>query len=256
VDLLTSRLDLTNPGLWLVASLMAVILATNVGWLLLRTRPGTKLARVPVLAPFGWLITALFLLLLPVAAWEHGALSPYLMGVSELDWIQSLAAGGILAVLIVGVTLFGWLTYRHTPLAISLSQLAWPSAWRTPLDAALLQWHWAFYRTATIGWLASGPVAATSTLRGLSAPEQAFYWGSWLGLLLVGLEWALNPFARRALRSPGSGELTLLRVALAVATTALFILTRNFWLALACHVTVETVIVGWFRPRALEAGTG
>jgi hypothetical protein len=253
-----SQLDLADPGLWLAASLAVVIVAANLGWAILRTRPGGRLAGIGVLAPLGWLIKSLFLLLIPIGAWQYGALSPYLMGLSETDWIQVLAAGGALAVLIVGVTLFGWLTYRHTPLSIALTDLTWPSAWRTPLDAALLQWHWAFYRAATIGWLASGPGqgAGASILRALSVPEQAFYWGSWLGLLLVGLEGTLNPFFRRALRSPGSGELGLLRVALAVASTALFILTRNFWLSLACHVTVETAIVGWFRPRTIETSRG
>ena len=66
-----------------------------------------------------------------------------------------------------------------------------------------------------------------------------------MGLGLIGLEWALNPFARAALGRPIRREAALRRVILAIATTALFAITRNVWLCLACDLAVETVIAGW-----------
>jgi hypothetical protein len=120
---------------------------------------------------------------------------------------------------------------------------------RAPVDAALLQWHWAFYRALAIALLpiTAGALANSEILRPLGTQLMAapLYWGSWLGLALIALEWALNPFGRAELKHPGQREIALLRVALAIATTALFTLTPNFWLLLIVHLTVELVIAGW-----------
>jgi hypothetical protein len=149
--------------------------------------------------------------------------------------------------------------------------------WVSPLNAGLWQWHWAFYRAAAIGWLAAGApgfatIASVSTEMltrlNLHVPSsltmlaqeastqvppllatllaQPLYWGSWLGLGLLALEWFLNPFARADLRMAGRLEGSARLIAMAIATTALFATTRNFWLCLACHVLVETVIAGFF----------
>ena len=89
---------------------------------------------------------------------------------------------------------------------------------------------------------------------------QPLYWGSWLGLGLLVIEWLLNPFARAQLQpaAPGVGtnsraETALRTLALAVATTALFTLTRNLWLCLACQVIAETAITGWLPLRTAAA---
>ncbi len=73
-----------------------------------------------------------------------------------------------------------------------------------------------------------------------------------MGLLLVAVEWLLNPFARAALRTPGRLEGALRMAGLAVATTGLFALTRNLWLCLLCNVIVEAVAAIWFPVPALE----
>jgi hypothetical protein len=66
------------------------------------------------------------------------------------------------------------------------------------------------------------------------------------------VEWLLNPFARAELRTPGRQEAALRTAALAIATTALFALTRNFWLCLVCQVVVETAVAAWW-PEAIGA---
>jgi hypothetical protein len=241
------QLDPTEPGVWLLGSLLAALLVSNAAWLIRRwlaTRPrGARFLSWSGLPALTWLPVALYLLAPPLAAWRLGALSPSFLGLAEINWLESLSAGGLLAGLIVGLALFGWLIYRRSN--SDLTGLARPvrsiPGWRAPLDAALTAWHWAFYRAAAIGWLAGWTAGrADALLAGVA--DRPLYWGSWLGLGLIAIEAALNPFARARLRRPGHREPALLRIALAVATTALFVLSRNLWLCLACQVVVETAI--------------
>ena len=251
--------DLRNPAIWLWASLAVAIVATNATWLLLRffrkdnSKPDGPIWSI--LPALGWLLVSLFMLLPPPAAWRQGALSPRLMGLTGNDWIENLRTGAPLMLFTIGVLIFGWLIYRRSlPGDRTRSRSERLGAvLRAPVDAALLQWHWAFYRALTIALLplAAGLMTSSAILRPIQAQliDASLYWGSWLGMTLVALEWLLNPFARADLRRPsrqGSREIALLRLALAVATTALFVLTSNFWLPLICSVVVETAIAGWF----------
>jgi hypothetical protein len=251
-----SLLDPHSPLTWLLGSLAVAIITTNLAWLVGRlgrcSRASSAILRWSGLPAVGWLIASLFFLLPPVGAWRYGALSPYLMGLTELDWVENLGSGGPLAALVVGLLLFGWLVYRHY-LPPGRSPGRGERIGRTlraPLDAGFQQWHWAFYRALVISLLPAvvGTLTAVPFISSLAEPlaTQPVYWGSWLGLGLIAAEWALNPFARAGLRRPVRREATLRRVVLAIATTALFTLTRNFWLCLACDIIVETAIAGWF----------
>jgi len=244
---------------WLLGSLALALIATNLAGLIFhliqRGRSAAALAGRRWLQPIGWLLASLFFLLPPLGAWRFGALSPYLMGFTEVDWIESLRAGGLLVGLIIALLIFGWLVYRH-----SLPSGEGPS-WmqrlgarlHAPLDAGLRQLHWAFYRALVISLLPAA-AGALSTVP-FAAPVvrqleiRPLYWGTWLGLAWVALEWVLNPFARGALHHSGQREATLRGVVLAVATSAVFALTRNFWLCLACDMIIETAIAGWFPLR-------
>jgi hypothetical protein len=270
MDWLETHLDLSNPGLWILASFALAVLAANAAWIVLRLTRGHlrlgRLLRSSGVRAIVWIFVSLYLLLAPLFAWRYGAISPYLLGLNELDWVASITVGGLLMVLLTVLVLFGWLVYRHT---LPADQAETPPtegrlihALRTPIDAALAQWHLAFYRAAAIGWLAEIsvlPAALPKTLReGLQL--QPFYWGSWLGLGVLLVESALNPQLWAVLGTPtqeerawGRPEAILRSLALAVATTALFILTRNLWLCLACQVIVETAIAAWLplhRPRS------
>jgi hypothetical protein len=264
-------LTLSEPAVWVAGSLLAAVLATNLSWLIAR-KVGARATRLHAgLRPLAWLLVSAYLLLPPVGALSTGAISPYFLGLAEINWLESLAAGGLLTALIVALAAVGRAVYGRNRVAeVRFSG----QLWRAPLDAVFQQWHWAFYRAGLVGWLASlvsreadiaavlqgaisgivfpewaGPAAlllqlvSTKALQLLQTLlEQPLYWGSWLGLGLVAVEWSLNPFARADLRSPGCRELLLLRVALAVATTALFTLTRNLWLCLVCHVLAEALV--------------
>jgi hypothetical protein len=254
--------ELTNPLLWVIGSLALAAVTTNLAWLAVRGRRPADDSRWSVLEPVTWLLWALFLFLPPIAAWWAGALSPYLMGLSELDWIGTMASGGLIAAAIVGIMIFGWLMYRHSQ-PRRPRQGGQVHSWLAPVEAALLQWHWAFYRAGAIGGLILAARATTSSSVPLVASllGEPFYWGSWIGLILVGVEWALDPFARGTLRRGGenpvyapAAERTVIRMALAVTTTAVFVLTRNFWLPLVCHVVVETAITAFLPvPDLAEA---
>lgn len=230
--------NLTTPLPWLLGSVALAILATNLTWVAVRRQA----RRVTALRPLGWLAVSLFHLLPPVIAWVNGALSPYWLGVAGLDWVASLATGAPLVAFVTGGLLFGWLVYRRSlsqapPLAARLSRAG--QILRSVVDAALLQWHWAFYRALAIAVLAAG----SGPLR---VSEQAAYWGAWLAVGAVAAEATLNPFLRQRLGRPVEREAVLRQAALALGTTALFLLTRNFYLGLVLHLGVEALITGWF----------
>ena len=173
-----------------------------------RTRPPT----LGVLSALAWLLVSLFFLLPPPAAWRFGALSPRLMGLTGIGWVGSLRAGAPLMFLIIGLLIFGWLVYRRSLTGdrtrTRVERVG--ATLRAPVDAALLQWHWAFYRALAIALLpiVAGALANSEILRPLGSQLLAapLYWGSWLGLALIALEWALNPFGRAGLQTPRSAR--------------------------------------------------
>lgn len=248
MNALLSLVNLAQPTTWLIGSVALAILVTNLAWLLTR-----RSNRVPATAQqiAAWLGTALFFMLPPVLAWRAGALSPFYLGVSGVDWIPTLMTGAPVAGLIIGVLWVGWLAYRRTlprpARTANPGHEHFLATLRAPLDAALRQWHWAFYRAAAIAWITTWTPATEwlASIAKIDLTAEALYWGSWLGLLFLAAEWALNPFGRSALRNPQEQAASFRQVILAVATTALFVLTRNLWLCLICHILVETVIVGW-----------
>jgi len=272
---LETHFDLTQPGLWAFVTAAVAILATNIAWLIVRVcagprrRPVARVLHSSIMRAAAWLVASLFLLAPPFYAWRYGAISPYLLGITELDWIASLSAGGLFVALLIGLSAFGWLVYRRTlpvgqPAPVGESRVL--LAVRATIDAGLTQWRLAFCRAALIAWLAALPALPApfpvALLRELQA--QPFYWGSWLGLGLALIEAGLNPFFRDVLCWPIPGaprperpEALLRGLAIAIATTGLFVLTRNFWLCLAGHVVADTLITGWLplhRPAAQAVG--
>ena len=153
-----------QPATWLVGSVLLALVVTNLTWLaekaLLRLRSaggraGTPagyrtLAIAPLLLPLFWLAGALFMLAPPLVAWQRGVISPYLLGLTEIDWVVSLRDGALPAAAIAGIPVLGWLVYRRA-LRDANGRLpddvfAAGARWLAPLDAGLRQWHWAFYR--------------------------------------------------------------------------------------------------------------
>ena len=96
--------------------------------------------------------------------------------------------------------------------------------WLSLIEVLYLEVHWAFYRGASIVLL------------------EEIYRGVFIGLGLVYLEWALNPFWRRGWRSDGVAADQWLRAALALVAALVFLSTRNLWLCFGVHLLLEPVI--------------
>jgi hypothetical protein len=118
---------------------------------------------------------------------------------------------------------------------LEFPQRAW---WALLLDGLCLQMHWAFYRTAMVV---------------ISEDE---YVGVFLGLGLVYLEWALNPYWREGWRVQGSSAARWLRAALAMVSALVFLLTRNLWVCLGTHWLVELALWRIWRGRVVVSAEG
>jgi hypothetical protein len=236
--------------IWLGGSLFLAVLSANIGWYFRRPRPGTigeAVTRVvswpysPVLLQ---ILRLLFYVGLPFAAllWGHDAVTRGLLGLQPfaLPGFGGLAAGGALttnwldwardigwavAVGAGGWTLLaiGWWAYRRALTSAGIGDEAariGPSGWVLLREAAYHEAHWAFCRNAPV-----------LTLGG--------YWGIWVGLALVGVEALLNPAWRQGMTEANQAPPQLMRVALAVISSVLFLQSENLWLALAVHFAVS-----------------
>jgi hypothetical protein len=175
------------------------------------------------------LLRILGLALPPYLALQSGLVSARAMGLAELDWIQrfgqGLAVSGALVLLLLAAS---W-QFRHVNAADPA-----PSPWRLllPLEAAAAQLMWALLRVAGAWFLRD---------RGMGALEAA-YAGAWLGLILLYVAWAVDPAWRARLRHPASQRRELVAIALALATTVVFIVSGNVWLCWVLHMIVLAIV--------------
>ena len=175
------------------------------------------------------LLRILGLALPPYLALQSGLVSARAMGLAELDWIQrfgqGLAVSGALVLLLLAAS---W-QFRHVNATDSA-----PSPWRflLPLEAAAAQLMWALLRVAG-AWFLRG--------RGMGALE-AEYAGAWLGLILLYVAWAVDPAWRARLRQPASQRRELVAIALALATTVVFIVSGNLWLCWVLYMIVLAIV--------------
>lgn len=217
-----------------MAALALYVVASWLGWLgahWQRRHPEGRLARWsrqgPARAAF-YAARVVYGLGIPYAALLMGIASPRLLGLTEIDWIQSLGPGGALAGLALALLTVGWWGYRRSvPLSASLSP--WPLAL---LEVAAWQAHWALYRAAAVAWL-NDPYA-----------------GAWVGLMLAALEAALSPGTWQALASAQEAESVLRPAAFAFSSAVLFLFTRNLWLCLAYHAVGELALTRWLPSPA------
>ena len=240
--------ELTVTGsegwLWLGGSVLLAVLWANLAWFFRRPRAGATgdfVARLVAWRFSPWLLQFLRLLYyvgIPFAAllWGHDAVVRRLLGLQQfelpfsgegqagtgvaanwLDWALDLGwavTAGIGTWVLLGL---GWWAYRRAlATAGGLDRVSGVSSsgWLLLREAAYHEAHWAFYRNAPI--LAAGA-----------------YWGVWIGLAVVALEAVLAPAWRRSLADPEHAPGRLMRAALAVVSSVLFLLTENLWLAFA-----------------------
>lgn len=219
---------------WVIASVAVFVTASWLGWLAPRWQshhPDGRLARWArrgEVQGILWIVCFAYSLGIPYAALLLGLASPRLLGLTEINWVQSLGPGGALAGIALAILILGWWGYRReVPPPPDL--LPWPLA---ILDVAALQGHWALYRAGATLWLNDA------------------YGGVWAGLALVALEAALVPLTWQALAAPDHAERVLRPAAFAFSSTVLFYFTHNLWLCWAFHCVGEMALTRWIPSRA------
>ena len=239
MDDITSQLALAYNDspllLWVLGSVVVYALATNALWL----------ARVRGFQPlplWSWLVETarfLFYLGIPYLALGGWPRDPF-QGLLSLEEVGLVSLGGRWPVT-------RWLETVGTALGFGLVALlflllAWKNGarlgdgtrlhfprrpwWAILIDVLYLEVHWAFYRGA------------------LAVVLQDVYEGVFVGLGLVYLEWGLNPWWRAGWRSESEVGSRWLRAALALVIALLFLLTRNLWVCLGVHGTIELAFWG------------
>lgn len=240
-----AAVDWHELAFWVLGSILIYALATLLLWLALRGS-GSGAARLRGFLQsaggviLAWLLRLLWLLLPGFAALVLGILSPRLMGITQIDWGASFGFGALFALVALAVLLAAGLSYRRVhplPRPYPSITVALALSIRLLLEAGALQWHWAFYRSAVIGWADAG---------GLVNP---IYWGTWLAVALICLEGALSPLLWRDLRIVGLAERRVLRGVLLIATSVMYLLSRNFWLLWALHAVAVILL----EPRLGQA---
>jgi hypothetical protein len=234
--------------LWLAGSLLVAVLWANLRWFFSTPRPGTLgnlAAQLSTWQFSPWLYQLLRLLYyvgVPFAAWIwRGALLKKYLGLSDglsssvRDWAHGVGWAASLAVGAWTLLALGWWAYRRAIVAsgqdVMGAEINAPP-WALLFEAIYREAHWVFYRCV--------PIVALG---------EDVYWGTWLGLALVGVEAVLNPAWRRGLADPQEAPRQLMRGALAVVSSVLFIVLGdgNLWLAIAVHWGVSWGLVALVR---------
>ncbi len=179
----------------------------------------------------GWLIP-LYWLLIPYLALLTGAVSPRLMGLYWFDWRATfqIGAGLLLVIGLLALVVRLFAAPRAGLGAATGSGGSWPQQLRWVLLAGAEEWFWCFLRAAL--WEA----ALALPLNDLPPA----YWSVWgAGLLAMPLLLAAQP----------SGPLRLVKVAILLVTSVVFLYTRNFWLCWLLHAALGLL----FLPTVLAA---
>lgn len=237
-------------GAWVAGSIAIYALAGLVLWLGQR-RGGLQSGLAGVLGSpggtlLGWLARLIWLIGPGYAALLLGVVSPRLMGLSQIEIGAGLGQGVILALVALGLLALAVVGYRRAQpsgqVYASRADRVSVSA-RLALEAGGLQWQWAFFRAVLI--------AAIVQRGGAGDPV---YLGAWLTVVLVTLEGVLNPLLWRDLRTPGLAGPRLLRAAILVVTTQIYLLSGNFWLGWAFHAAAVVLLEPRLRAAPPAAG--
>lgn len=211
---------------WVFGSVLIFAAVTNLRWLtrsndVWRSPYGRGVVEVgrfffflgiPYLALGGW----------PREPYQ-GLLSPQDLGIVGLDaqwpptrWLAAVGTGLGLGLLALLILVLAWRNADRVSEGPNLRFLPRPW-WSILLEVVCLEVHWAFYRSA------------------MAALQQDLYAGVFSGLVLVYLEWGLDPDWRRGWRRRSRAAIQWLQVALALISALAFLLTHNLWVGLVIH---------------------
>jgi hypothetical protein len=240
VDRLSLSYAATPLFFWLLGSVLVYAFGTNLLWLI-HTRDLRSLY-VRSLAQIGRFLFFVGIPYLALGGWPRppfqGLLSLEelgLVGPSALwpanRWLEAAGTGLGMGLIAVIFLVLAWNSAHRTGDGPG-TRLPSPSWWALLVDVLYLQVHWAFYRSAVATLLEDD------------------YAGIFLGLVLIYLEWSLNPAWRHGWRSPSQAPGQWLHAALALVTAILFLLTRNLWVCLAIHGSMEPIFWSLGRGQA------
>ena len=233
LNLLDYKVEL---ALWVIFSLGLYALGVDIAWHYRRPRSG-RLARwtgaIQAWPYRHWLLEAgrfVYYIGIPYAALLRGVALPRLMGLTDPDWVRGIGLGAVMGMGTFLLLALMWWWYARAIAALPLSaRERWGASleddsinvWILLREAVYLETHWAFYRSAAILLL------------------DDYYVGTFLGFLLVTLEWAVNPAWRRNLSLPWRSVNTLMRWSMAFATAIIFLFIRNLWVLVPIHWAIE-----------------
>ena len=157
-----------------------------------------------------------------------------ILGWSPADWLRGLSMALMLGVIVL------------IPIGAASRQIARSgqplgtddrSAGAVIVEAIYAEIHWAFYRAAPLILLSDVYAAVL------------------FGAVLVGVEWLVVLIRNGLSPSPEERQSWLRRSALLALSATLFALTRNVWLAIFLHATLELLWKVWLWrlvPRPIE----
>lgn len=234
-DLIDYKVELT---LWVSLSIGFYALGAQLAWHYQKPRTGRVGSWVETLKRWRyhhWLrevMGFLYYIGIPYAALLRGVALPRLMGLTDPDWVKGVGLGVTLGVGTLSLLALIWWWYTRAITALpQLTREQWGNGlgfagyadgWVLLREVIYLETHWAFYRGATILLLDDD------------------YIGTFLGFLLVTLEWAINPAWRMDLNSPWRSVNILIRWSMAFAMSIIFLLTHNLWVLVPIHWAIET----------------
>lgn len=207
----------SEPGFWLIIALAAAIVLL--------------VARYYVPAPWRAGLAPAYWLFIPYFALLAGAVSPRLMGLFWIDWRTTFQIGAGLLLAIGLLAVLAWLFVLprdETGRGASGSQrVLWIGL------AGAEEWFWCFLRAAL--WEIALAAPQTRVV-----PLYLAVWGA--ALLALPLVLVLQE----------SGRLRLVKTAILVVTTVVFLFTRNFWLCWLIHASLAVL----FTPSAVRQQRG
>ena len=145
-----------------------------------------------------------------------------------LSWLPDLgtvAGLAVITLLFLGVVWAGYAYFRRTVITgLGMSPLSLKGASRfVAIQVVYQAVHWSSYRSAV--WLLTDDL----------------YLGVVGGVILVSLEWVLDPGWLERIRHPQRGEVLLVDASVLVATSVMFFFVPNLWLLLPVHGLLATV---------------
>ncbi len=213
IERLLEHLQLSDPLPWVLASFVLYAVGGRLACSRYAISKVMGENHREIARPIWWGAHLAYLLGIPYLALLAGAISPRMMGLSALDWTRSLIYGLPMVLLSWLLITIGWHQSQRPLPTSSAVENRWLGAL---VEGAAQQFHWAFYRAAGVYWL-------------------GFYWGTWVGVILLLLTWGSAPTTWRAIRHADQAAALLLRVLLAIVTAALYLLTPNWWLGWGLH---------------------